>query len=69
MLLGSLLTLSLFCMLSGALFAAGSRLYGEDVATSTGSVYLLERWGPPPEGCWPGWCWYDTSPRSRSHWG
>ena len=18
------------------------------------------RWGPPPEACWPGWCWCDT---------
>jgi spermidine synthase len=50
MLLGSLLTLSLFCMLSGALFAAGSRLYGEDVATSTGSVYLLEALGSAAGG-------------------
>jgi spermidine synthase len=50
MLLGSLLTLSLFCMLSGALFAAGSRLYGDDVATSTGSVYLLEAVGSAAGG-------------------
>jgi spermidine synthase len=50
MLLGSLLTLSLFCVLSGALFVAGSRLYGEDVATSTGSVYLLEALGSAAGG-------------------
>ncbi len=50
MLLGSLATLSLFCMLSGALFAAGSRLYGDDVATSTGSVYLLEALGSAAGG-------------------
>jgi spermidine synthase len=50
MLLGSLATLSLFCMLSGALFAAGSRLFGDDVATSTGSVYLLEALGSAAGG-------------------
>ena len=50
MLLGSLATLSLFCVLSGALFAAGSRLYGDDVATSTGSVYLLEALGSAAGG-------------------
>ena len=50
MLLGSLLTLSLFCMLSGALFAAGSRFCGDDVATSTGSVYLLEALGSAAGG-------------------
>jgi spermidine synthase len=50
MLLGSLLTLSVFCVLSGALFAAGSRLYGDDVATSTGSVYLLEALGSAAGG-------------------
>jgi spermidine synthase len=50
MLLGSLATLSVFCVLSGALFAAGSRLYGDDVATSTGSVYLLEALGSAAGG-------------------
>ena len=54
MLLGSLLTLSLFCMLSGALFAAGSRLYADQAATSTGeatgSVYLLEALGSAAGG-------------------
>jgi spermidine synthase len=50
MLLGSLATLSLFCMLSGSLFAVGSRLYGDDVATSTGSVYLLEAMGSAAGG-------------------
>jgi spermidine synthase len=50
MLLGSLATLSLFCVLSGGLFAAGSRLYGNDVATSTGSVYLLEALGSAAGG-------------------
>jgi spermidine synthase len=50
MLLGSLATLSLFCVLSGSLFAAGSRLYGDDVATSTGSVYLLEALGSAAGG-------------------
>jgi spermidine synthase len=50
MLLGSLATLSLFCVLSGGLFAVGSRLYGDDVATSTGSVYLLEALGSAAGG-------------------
>ena len=50
MLLGSLAMLSLFCMLSGSLFAVGSRLYGDDVATSTGSVYLLEAMGSAAGG-------------------
>ena len=50
MLLGSLATLSLFCLLSGALFAAGSRLYADDAATSTGSVYLLEALGSAAGG-------------------
>jgi spermidine synthase len=49
MLLGSLATLSLFCVLSGCLFAAGSRLYADQAATSTGeatgSVYLAEALG------------------------
>ena len=54
MLLGSLLTLSVFCILSGALFAAGSRLYAERAAASTGeatgSVYLLEALGSAAGG-------------------
>ena len=54
MLLGSLLTLSVFCVLSGALFAAGSRLYADQAATSmgeaTGSVYLLEALGSAAGG-------------------
>lgn len=54
MLLGSLLTLSVFCALSGALFAAGSRLYAEQAATSTGEatglVYLLEALGSAAGG-------------------
>lgn len=45
----SLATLSFFCVLSGWLFAAGSRLYAEEVGTSTaaatGVVYLLEAAG------------------------
>ena len=49
MLLTSLVTLSLFCVLSGWLFAAGSRLYGEEAgartAEATGSVYVLEALG------------------------
>ena len=54
MLLGSLATLSVFCVLSGALFAAGSRLYANQAATSTGeatgSVYLLEALGSAAGG-------------------
>jgi spermidine synthase len=54
MLLGSLATLSMFCVLSGALFAAGSRLYADQAATSTGeatgSVYLLEALGSAAGG-------------------
>jgi spermidine synthase len=54
MLLGSLATLSLFCVLSGALFAAGSRLCSDQAATSTGeatgSVYLLEALGSAAGG-------------------
>jgi spermidine synthase len=54
MLLGSLATLSVFCVLSGALFAAGSRLYADQAATSmgeaTGSVYLLEALGSAAGG-------------------
>jgi spermidine synthase len=49
MLLTSLVALSLFCVVSGCLFAAGSRLYadavGASMATATGSVYLLEAVG------------------------
>jgi len=54
MLLGSLVTLSVFCVLSGALFAAGSRLYADEAATSTGeatgTVYLLEALGSAAGG-------------------
>ena len=49
MFLTSLTTLSLFCLLSGGLFASGSRLCGEEARTSTASaassVYLLEAAG------------------------
>jgi spermidine synthase len=49
MLLTSLVALSLFCVVSGWLFAAGSRLYAEAAGTTavvgTGSVYLLEALG------------------------
>jgi spermidine synthase len=49
MLLVSLVTLSMFCLVSGLLFAAGSRLYadvaGAANATATGAVYLLEAVG------------------------
>ena len=49
MLLVALLTLSLFCFVSGGLFAAGSRLYaseaGTSVATASSSMYLLEALG------------------------
>ncbi len=45
----SLVTLSFFCVVSGWLFAAGSRLYADEVsastATATGAVYLLEAVG------------------------
>jgi spermidine synthase len=54
MLLGSLATLSVFCVLSGALFATGSRLYADQAVTSTGeatgSVYLLEAVGSAAGG-------------------
>jgi spermidine synthase len=54
MLLGSLATLSLFCVVSGALFATGSRLRADRAATSTGeataSVYLLEALGAAAGG-------------------
>lgn len=49
MFLTSFVTLSLLCVVSGWLFAAGSRLYagemGTSIATGTGSVYLLEAAG------------------------
>jgi spermidine synthase len=49
MFLTSFATLSVFCLLSGGLFAAGSRLCGDEARTSTASaassVYLLEAAG------------------------
>ena len=49
MFLASFATLAAFCLISGALFAAGSRFFaattGASIATSTGSVYLLEAAG------------------------
>ncbi len=49
MFLTSFVTLSVFCLLSGALFAAGSRLCADEARTSTASaassVYLLEAAG------------------------
>jgi len=49
MFLTSFVTLSVFCLLSGSLFAAGSRLCGDEAQTSTASaassVYLLEAAG------------------------
>ena len=49
MLLISLAVLSFFCVLSGWLFAAGSRLFADEVkasmAEATGTVYLLEAIG------------------------
>ena len=49
MFLTSLVTLSAFCMVSGFLFAAGSRLYaqetGSNLAAGTASLYLLEAAG------------------------
>jgi spermidine synthase len=49
MFLTSFVTLSVFCLLSGFLFAAGSRLLGDtvgaSVAAATGAVYLLEAAG------------------------
>jgi spermidine synthase len=49
MFLTSFLTLSVFCVLSGGLFAAGSRLFAEltgaTTAAATGAVYLLEAAG------------------------
>lgn len=49
MLLTSLLALSVFCVISGGLFAAGSRLYqlesGSSTSTGTSRVYLFEAIG------------------------
>ncbi len=49
MFLAALATLSFFCLVSGALFAAGSRLYSTErdasTAEATGTVYLLEAAG------------------------
>ena len=49
MLLTTCVALSLFCLLSGGLFAAGSRLFsdvaGASTASATGAVYLLEAAG------------------------
>ncbi len=49
MLVTSFATLSVFCLISGGLFAAGSRLFsdllGHSIATATGAVYLLEAAG------------------------
>lgn len=49
MLLVAFVTLSLFCFISGGLFAAGSRLYageaGASVASASSSMYLLEALG------------------------
>ena len=54
MLLGSVATLSVFCVFSGALFAAGSRLYAQQAAASTAeasaTVYLLEALGSAAGG-------------------
>ncbi len=49
MFLTSFATLSVFCVISGGLFASGSRLYGDmavvSMATASGAVYLLEAAG------------------------
>jgi spermidine synthase len=49
MFLTSLVTLSFFCVISGSMFAAGSRLFADEVGTSTAiatsSVYLFEAVG------------------------
>ena len=49
MLIVTFVTLSLFCFVSGGLFAAGSRLYaseaGASVASASSSMYLLEALG------------------------
>ena len=49
MFMTSLVTLSVFCLISGCMFAAGSRFcamsVGSSIATATGSVYLLEACG------------------------
>ena len=54
MFLTSLGTLSLFCLTSGCLFAAGSRLYTNEVGVTTGagtsSLYLLESVGSAAGG-------------------
>jgi len=54
MVLTSLAILSAFCMLSGALFTAGSRLYARQAATplgtATGTVYLWEAAGSSAGG-------------------
>jgi spermidine synthase len=53
-LLASLATIGPFCVLSGWLFAAGSRLYGAQagasIARSSGTVYLLEAAGSAAGG-------------------
>jgi spermidine synthase len=54
MVVTSLTVLSLFCILSGVLFTAGSRLYGVSVGasagTATGAVYLWEAVGSSAGG-------------------
>ncbi|MEJ2720066.1 MAG: fused MFS/spermidine synthase [bacterium] len=54
MLITSVVTLSVFCVVSGALFAAGSRFYAAERRASTtiatGSVYLLEAAGSAAGG-------------------
>jgi spermidine synthase len=49
MFLTSAVTLSVFCMISGGLFVAGSRLFSQmaaaPIATATGAVYLIEAAG------------------------
>jgi spermidine synthase len=54
MLAGCLAVLGPFCLLSGWLFAAGSRLYraeaGASMASATGSVYLVEAMGSAAGG-------------------
>lgn len=57
MLLVALGALSLFCIVSGGLFAAGSRLYTAEAGTSVGvassSMYLLEALGSGAGGVLP----------------
>jgi len=57
MLLTSLVTLSVVCAASGALFAAGAKLYAERGADATGTVYLYEAIGSAAGGvlAGPGW--------------